>query len=158
MASACPPSVLISSAAFWMSASSRDASTTRAPRLPASSAVASPIPLDAPVMTMTCSLIGLSLMGMLPDLAFQVETRRGVHLLGLNGHSHPRDSTATSSSEYFVLGTKTFSRPRLMHRRRSTPTPWTTSVRKRAVRGLLGTFMPIQVPSTKYSLLGVAVA
>jgi hypothetical protein len=50
-----------------MSAASRDASTTLAPRLPASRAVASPIPLEAPVMTMTCSLIGFSLMGMLHD-------------------------------------------------------------------------------------------
>ena len=79
---------MIWSAAFWMSASSRDASTTRAPRLPASSAVASPIPLDAPVMTMTCSLIGLSLMGMLLDSCdVLVMGRRGVHLPGLNDHS-----------------------------------------------------------------------
>jgi hypothetical protein len=34
--------------------------TTRAPRSAASFAVHSPMPLDAPVMTTTCSSIGLS--------------------------------------------------------------------------------------------------
>ena len=42
------------------SASFRAASTTQAPRLAARLAVTSPIPLDAPVITMTCSSSGLS--------------------------------------------------------------------------------------------------
>ena len=45
------------------SSSLRDASTTAAPRRAAIRAVTSPIPLDAPVMTMTCSLTDFSLIG-----------------------------------------------------------------------------------------------
>jgi hypothetical protein len=49
----------------WSSVSSlREASTTLAPRCAAVRAVARPMPLEAPVMTMTCWLSGLSLAAM----------------------------------------------------------------------------------------------
>src|SRR3954466_2402277 len=56
-----PPFARISSAALLRSLSLRAAITTRAPRLAAIRAVARPIPLEAPVMTMTWSLRALGL-------------------------------------------------------------------------------------------------
>ena len=59
---ALPPTPSISA---WMRARAsplRAASTTRAPRSAAIRAVARPMPDDAPVMTMTCSLSGLCFM------------------------------------------------------------------------------------------------
>src|SRR3954471_21407584 len=56
-----PPFARISSAALLRSVSLRAAITTRAPRLAAIRAVARPIPLEAPVMTMTWSLRALGL-------------------------------------------------------------------------------------------------
>ena len=50
----------IRSVAVRRSLSSRELSTTRARRRAAISAVASPIPLEAPVITSTCSLSGFS--------------------------------------------------------------------------------------------------
>src|SRR3954469_876090 len=56
-----PPFARISSAALLRSLSLRAAITTRAPRLAAIRAVARPIPLEAPVMTMTWCLRALGL-------------------------------------------------------------------------------------------------
>src|SRR6266566_6929323 len=58
-ASACPPAALISDSSCRSAASLRAASTSRAPRCAAMRAVVKPIPLDAPVITMTCSSRGL---------------------------------------------------------------------------------------------------
>jgi len=46
--------------------SSRAAATTFAPNLPKSSAAARPMPLEAPVITTTCSLIGFNFMMIAP--------------------------------------------------------------------------------------------
>jgi hypothetical protein len=53
-----PPFAVISSTIPWSSASSRAASTTVAPRAAAIRAVARPMPLEAPVITITCSSSG----------------------------------------------------------------------------------------------------
>src|SRR5690242_16233761 len=62
---ACPPEARMRATACSRSTASRELRTTRAPRPAAISAVASPMPLDAPVITMTCSPTGLrpTLMG-----------------------------------------------------------------------------------------------
>src|SRR5690349_933381 len=52
--------MVISSAIVASVSSLREARTSLAPNAEAVSAVARPMPLDAPVMTMTCSPIGLS--------------------------------------------------------------------------------------------------
>src|SRR5215470_5593583 len=68
---ACPPLGALSLIRSTTSSSVsllRAASTTLAPFLAAVSAVHRPMPLDAPVMTITCSLIGLREMDMVtPD-------------------------------------------------------------------------------------------
>src|SRR5919107_2141634 len=55
-----PPRERMSSTTRWRSAALRAARTTRAPRLAACRAVTRPMPLDAPVITMTCSDKGRS--------------------------------------------------------------------------------------------------
>src|SRR5688500_6855454 len=57
---AAPPAASMSATTRWSARSLRAASTAEAPRCAASFAVASPIPLEAPVTTTTCSDNGLS--------------------------------------------------------------------------------------------------
>src|SRR5690606_18945775 len=74
---ASPPDSRSSPAIRSRASPSRELSTTRAPARHAILAVASPIPLSDPVITITCSLIGLSLRSIGPPGCQGVYCREG---------------------------------------------------------------------------------